>query len=382
MTVQTSEGDHFLVRFSDDAAADGPLVAVKDLIDVAGYVTTAGCKAVAATAAPAERDATCLAGVRAAGARIVGKTALNELAYGVSGTNDWYGTPANPLDAARMPGGSSSGSAVAAALGEASVALGTDTGGSIRIPAACCGVVGLKTTYGSIPLDGVRPLAPSFDTVGPMGRDVGSVVLGYSLLVGAPVSVSPPGTRVARLVGVPDVDAQIDQAVDAALGAAGLEVVEVELPSWRAAFDAHRVILGAEAWQVNGHLLDGLFADPDGVGEEVRQKLERGRTINVDALEAAWQVGAEFRASLAAVLEQGTVLALPTIPCPPPLLSDSWARLVWLTAPINLAGLPALALPVPSSVALPASLQLVGPAGGEAALLALGASIERAVGAR
>src|SRR5690349_21521050 len=139
----------FITRL--DAAGTGPRVAVKDLIDVEGVPTTAGCRALARTAKPAERDAACLAGLRAAGARLVGKANLHELAMLPLGTNPWFGTPVNPLDPALIPGGSSSGSATAVATGEADVALGSDTGGSVRIPAACCGITGLKTSYGRVP---------------------------------------------------------------------------------------------------------------------------------------------------------------------------------------------------------------------------------------
>ena len=159
----------------------GVRLAVKDLIDVAGVPTTAGSRALAAAAA-AERDAPCLAGARAAGARIVGKANLSELAYGASGVNEYFGTPVNPLDPGRVPGGSSSGSAVAVAAGEADLAYGSDTGGSIRVPAAFCGITGLKTTHGRIPLAGVWPLAPSMDTIGPMARDVAGVAAGLALL--------------------------------------------------------------------------------------------------------------------------------------------------------------------------------------------------------
>src|SRR4051812_11778770 len=151
-----------------------------------GLPTTGGCRALERRATPATKDAECLQEIRrreAAGeAWIVGKTNLHELAYGVTGVNEWFGTPTNPLDPRRLPGGSSSGSAVAVAVGDADVALGSDTGGSVRIPAGCCGIAGLKTTHGRIPLDGVWPLAPSLDTVGPMARDVAGLVLGMQLL--------------------------------------------------------------------------------------------------------------------------------------------------------------------------------------------------------
>src|SRR5207237_4097765 len=134
-------------------------------------------------------------------ARVVGKVNLHELAYGTTGINPWFGTATNPLDPARVPGGSSSGSAVAVATGEADAAYGSDTGGSVRIPSACCGTAGLKTTHGRIPLDGVWPLAPSFDTIGPMARDVAGLILGMQLLEPgfAPATEAP--THVGRVRG-------------------------------------------------------------------------------------------------------------------------------------------------------------------------------------
>src|ERR1700758_2875055 len=155
-----------------DGSAAGPRLAGKDCIDVAGLATRAGCPVVAEMAERAETDAAAVASARMSGARIVGKTALTELCWSASGVNHWAGTPVNPRDPRRVPGGSSSGSAGAVATGEADVSLGTDTGGSVRIPAACCGVTGLKTVRGRVPVKGVYPLAPSLDTVGPIGRDV------------------------------------------------------------------------------------------------------------------------------------------------------------------------------------------------------------------
>src|SRR6202043_2404017 len=177
----TGTGSTFITRYETSGTGSGGRLAVKDLIDMEGGSTTAGCRAVAEVAGPASRDAACLAGARAAGARIVGRTNLHELALGVTGINPWFGTPVNPLDADLVPGGSSSGSAVAVATGDADVAYGTDTGGSVRIPAACCGIAGLKTTWGRVPVDGVYPLAPSMDTVGPLGADVAAVELGMRL---------------------------------------------------------------------------------------------------------------------------------------------------------------------------------------------------------
>src|SRR5579864_8084278 len=183
-----------------DASGDGPRLAVKDCIDVAGLPTTVGCPVIAERAAPAGRDAAVVAAARRAGAQILGKTNLAELCWSAVGTNAWSGTPVNPADPRRVPGGSSSGSAVAVAAGEADVALGTDTGGSVRIPAACCGIAGLKTTWGRVPLDGVYPLASSMDTVGPLGVDVAAVELGMRLIDPgfAGASADPPA-RVGRI---------------------------------------------------------------------------------------------------------------------------------------------------------------------------------------
>ncbi|HEV2360919.1 MAG TPA: amidase family protein, partial [Acidimicrobiales bacterium] len=273
----------------DPGSGPGLRVAVKDLVDLQGMPTSSGCRAVAAGAEPADEDADCLAGFRKAGARWTGKVNLHELAYGVTGENPWYGTPVNPLDPSLMPGGSSSGSAVAVAIGEADVAIGTDTGGSIRIPAACCGVAGLKTTVGRIPLRGVRALAPSFDTVGLLARDVASLSRAFPLLCGCAEPADDSDVTVGRVVGLTDIDEDVDMAVDRALAAAGLASSSVRLDGWAGAFAAHRVILGAEAWGSNGALLDGNSAAM--VGTDVKAQLERASRITASDIEEARAVG-------------------------------------------------------------------------------------------
>jgi amidase len=364
----------------EDGDEAGLRIAIKDLIDVAGLPTTAGSRAVAAHAAPAASDAPCLAGLRAAAARgeahFVGKTNLHELAYGISGINAAFGTPVNPLDPARVPGGSSSGSAVAVASGEADVAYGSDTGGSIRIPAACCGVAGLKTTWGRIPLTGVWPLSPSLDTVGPMARDVAGLVAGMALLEpGFTVTAGSP-QRVGRLaVGA---DPQVDAAVDAALAATGWPVVPVELPGLDAATGAAMTVLDAEAWASDGALAESA---PDQIGRDVLARLRQAGTVTEEALDAAWQQAAVWRATLTELWDQVDLLALPTLLGFPPTLDHSrdMVQIRGVTSPVNLAGVPALALPVPAGGPLPASIQLIGPAGAEDRLLAAGALLEQAV---
>ena len=339
-----------------------------------GIPTTAGCRAVADEAEPAAKDATCLAGARAAGARIVGRTNLHELAFGVSGVNPWFGTPVNPLDRTRVPGGSSSGAAVAVATGEADVSYGTDTGGSIRIPSACCGTAGLKTTWGRIPLEGVWPLAPSLDTVGPMARDVRGLVTGMRLLEPRFELAPAVPARVGRLRL--RCDPRIGSALDRALEATGWEVVDIELPEWDEANSACGLVLVAEAWRTN-HLLVGR--NPDGIGRDVLARLRSGREVDEAALSSARATGRRWRVRLEALFEDVGLLATPTLAVFPPPIAHAEALLsarARCTLPANLAGVPALALPVPSSGPLPASLQLIGPAGSEEQLLSAGLMVE------
>jgi amidase len=373
----------FILRIDDTPAgsagpADGPRLAVKDLIDVAGTPTTAGCALVAERAAPAAADAACVATARVAGARVIGKTNLHELAFGGTGINSHFGTPVNPLDPARIPGGSSSGSAVAVARGDADVAVGTDTAGSIRTPSACCGTVGLKTTHGRIPVDGVWPLAPSLDTVGPMARDVAGVALGLRLLDPTFTAASDVASTVGR-VRLPSVDPVVDAAVDQVLAASGLDVVDMVLPGWAAAVDAGGTVLFAEAWASDA----AVYArGPERLGGDLRQRLEQGRAIPAAALAAARARGRRWCDELAIVFGGVGVLALPTLPVLPTRLDEPPLDTRTTNLPVNLAGLPALALPAPTRRGgigpLPASVQLVGPAYSEALLLATGALLEAA----
>ena len=372
----------FLERFADSGS--GIAVAIKDLIDVAGTVTTAGTRAlVDAPAAPA--DAACLAEIRrreqAGECWLVGKTNLHELAYGTTGINPWFGTPVNPLDDALIPGGSSSGSAVAVANGEADVALGSDTGGSVRIPAACCGVAGLKTTWGRVPLSGVWPLAPSLDTVGPLARDVAGLVTAMRLLEpGFSVRASTPGeVEIGRLRGLGvDVDPLIDEAVDRALAAAGVAVRDVHLDGWRDAWSAADVVLSAEAWRADGQL---LARKRDDIGEMTANRIASAAAVTVEAEHAARQVQLGWQRRLEDVFVELPLLALPTLATLPPTIASEPVGLNRLTLPVNLAGLPALSIPVPAGggSGLPASLQLVAPAYGDEMLLSVGALVEAAV---
>lgn len=355
----------------DPALGGGPTVAVKDLLDVAGTPTTAASSALA-DAPPAEVDAACVAAVRAGGGRIAGKVNLHELAFGGSGVNPATGTPRNPIDPSRIPGGSSSGSAVAVAVGEAGVAIGTDTAGSVRTPAACCGVVGLKTTHGRIPVDGVRPLAPSLDTVGPMATTVAGVAVGMRLLdpsFGEPPAPAGVLGRV-RLGAAPWVEA----AVDRLLAAAACPVEEIALPGWDVAERAGTTVLFGEAARSNRALAE---AHGDLLGDETWFRLACGAAVGADELAAALDTAPVWRAELAAAFACTPVLVTAGIvDAPPPL--DEPARLDTrrLNVAVNLAGIPALVLPVPAPGRFPAAVQLLAPHGGEELLVATAAVLE------
>ncbi len=332
----------------------GPRVAAKDLFDVAGLPTTAGSAAlttVATTTAPVLE-----------GLNVVGRTQMHELAYGITGVNAWQGTPTNPLDPRLVPGGSSSGAAVVVANGDADVALGTDTGGSVRIPAACCGVYGLKTRHGRVSTEGCWPLAPSFDTIGPLATSLQGLVLGMQLLEpGFEIGLAGTIGRV-RIAAAPGVD----DALDRVLGA----LDEIDLPGWDAADAACAVLLNIEGFRSSGHLLStGL------VGEDVASRLTAGALRTAEELSRAQAVQALWHKEIEAALDRYDVLALPVLRDAPATLDDPTRMYdLRLTLPVNLAGLPALAMPVPRRDGPPASLQLVGRR--EEVLLATAVSLE------
>jgi aspartyl-tRNA(Asn)/glutamyl-tRNA(Gln) amidotransferase subunit A len=270
------------LRRTGDGALAGRTLLVKDLIDTAGIRTTYGSR-VYADHVPA-RSATAVERVLDAGVSIVGKANLAEFAWGVLGTNEWYGTVRNPARPGRTTGGSSSGNAAAIAAGLCDLGIGTDTGCSVRLPAAACEIVGLKTRHGVVPLDGVFPLCPSFDTVGPLGRSVGDVAALWSVLAGRPV---PEPALAGRTVGLlrkaPDLaDGRTTESSDAAeawvarLESLGARVVEAELPG-----------PPADTWPVFLHEAARSHAETfpsraDEYGSAIRAKLEAAQQVDPD----------------------------------------------------------------------------------------------------
>jgi amidase len=374
MTVRP--GPAWLERF-EPPPGNGPTVAVKGAIDVAGVVTTAGSRS-REDSGPAAADAPCVAAVRANGGRIVGITNLTELCWFADGINEHTGTPVNPIDPGRVPGGSSSGAAVVVALGEADVALGTDTGGSVRIPAAACGVAGLKTTRGRVSTDGVWPLSPGMDTVGPLARDVAGLVTGMRLLDAGFTPGQPPERPVVvrlRLGTDVRVDPSVDEGVDAALAQTGWTVREHDVEGWRDSIRAAARILDAEAGPAHRFLLDR----PELLGDRARRAIEECQHEGPSQVRDARDTVARMGLQLAGLLSAVDAVALPTLLGPPPLLDETdELALTWATITVNALGWPAVSVPAwapRGDGVVPPSVQLVCGPGGEERLLALAAQL-------
>jgi aspartyl-tRNA(Asn)/glutamyl-tRNA(Gln) amidotransferase subunit A len=365
----------FLAR--PETVGDGIRLAVKDLFDTAGLGTTYG-SAIFASHVP-ETTAEAVRRLEAAGYANVGKANLHEFAYGTTSENPHFGTVPNPIAPGHVAGGSSGGSAAALAAGLADAALGTDSGGSIRIPAACCGVVGFKPSYGLVPLDGCFPLAPSFDHAGPMARDVAGCESMLAALV--------PGWEPRALdsleevrVGVARLDAA-DPLVRARVGDAASRFPRrspLELPRAEGTYDS----FSHEVADVHRE----LFAEQEDLyGEDVRIKIERCLAVSDAAASAADREREHYRERLDAILADVDLLLTPTLPIVAPRVGaggtgdlDVREQLIVNTYPFNAAGLPALALPCgPAEGGLPASVQLVGR--DDALVLAAGRLLERAL---
>ncbi|MGH8092927.1 MAG: amidase [Chthoniobacterales bacterium] len=371
---------------------------MKDLIDTKGVVTTAGSEFLAKHSAPAKRDAKCLAIARQRRVQFVGKTNLSELAVAVSGMNAYFGTPRNPVTKGwwrLIPGGSSSGSAVAVANDEADVALGTDSAGSIRVPAACCGVVGLKTTFGLVPIGGVYPIAPShLDTVGPMAKDIARTVQGMDLLEAGFAARyrrivaerrSAREIRVGRLY-IEGTNPSVDQAVDNALAATGFKVVKLGrefTDKWIQAQKDAATVAAVGAW-----LSDHKFQNQSEVSIRTKAVVALGGLEYNTTYRPALRRGVAWKSELRKELRKVDFIALPTLKSLPPHVPFFGGTLVFElrmldlqnTQAVNLAGVPALAMPVPiADQKVPASLQLIGPNRSEAALLSAGRLVEEAV---
>ena len=378
----------------------GPLhgiaVALKDNIWTRGVRTTAGSK-VLADFVPRE-DATLVTRLRDAGAIVLGKTHLHEFAYGVTSQNVHYGPARNPYDTTRIPGGSSGGSAIAVAAGLCAAAVGTDTGGSIRIPAALCGVVGFKPAFGAIPVDRIVPLCPSLDHAGPIARTVGDAALLYEVMRDPQRGKKARGTKARLRVGWPreyffeKVAPEVMAAVHAARGlleGRGVKFIPVSLPHVEAANRATLPVALAEAYQY--HRAAGYFpARAADYSDDVRGRLEWGARITAADFLDARAVFATSTDEFQKTAQDVHVILAPTVSIPAPAIGQERVSidgaeeevrgtLLRLCRPANLWGAPAISVPCgATSDGLPIGLQLIGFARHERALLHLAEMYEQA----
>ena len=370
-----------LKRGEDPGPLAGVPVGVKDLMSVQGYPLTAGTKAIEARIQ--QRDAPVVARLRAAGALIVGTTNLHELAFGINSANPHFGHVQNPRYPGHIPGGSSGGSAAAVAGGLAAIAVGTCTGGSIRQPAACCGIVGFKPTYDAVPREGVYPLAWSLDHIGPFARSVEDAALVLSVMADAklePAPVDAPRLAIGRQLfdrAEPDLRRHLEGVVER-LAQAGARVTELTLPP---AFDgihaAGTVVLEVEAAAYHQPAF-AKYADDYGSGmrEMLQIGLKRPATEYVNANRAR----IAFREAMIPLLEAHDALLSPTAPGPAPA-GLGWTGDASLCAPWSSAGVPSISVPTAVTASgLPLALQLIQAPSGLARLLGVAAWCERVLG--
>jgi Asp-tRNA(Asn)/Glu-tRNA(Gln) amidotransferase A subunit family amidase len=370
-------------------------LAVKDNIDIKGMVTSAGSQHLAETSKPAANDAECLGIARARGVQMVGKANMSEFAISPSGMNDYYGTPKSPLSVLLplIPGGSSCGSAMAVATDMADVAFGTDTAGSVRVPAACCGVVGLKTTYGLVSLDGVIPIEPEhLDTVGPLGKDIEHTAMGMDLLEDgfmakyeAAKAARPTGNtiRVGRLT-LDGTDPKIDEAINEALSRAGFQVVLLGAEfkrKWEQAMADGTAVAAAGTWMSHKD-----YRFNSSVSSRSKAVILIGQLNYMSGYDKAVARLPEWQKSLREMFRKVDFIALPTMQTTPPTMGGSLLEGKMLklqnTVAVNYAGNPALAMPVPLHHRLGVkmtSLELIGPRNSEAELLNAGRLVEDAL---
>jgi len=371
------QADEELAAGRDRGPLHGVPLSIKDLLDMRGVATTAASRV--REGHVAERDASSIAHLAQAGAVFVGKTNLHEYAFGTTNEDSAYGPARNPHDPTRSPGGSSGGSAASVAAGMALATIGTDTGGSIRIPAAACGIVGLKPTIGEIPTDGVVPLSTTLDHVGPLAQTVADAALVYHALLGDPVTTAPAPMPVKGLrLAVPrpyfcdllddDVRARFEEALER-LRAAGARVDDIEIhhAAEIAAVYLHLVLSDAAAYHA-----PMLEAMPERYTAPVRLRLEMGRYVLAEDYVRALAGRDLLRREVDAALAQHDALVLPTLPIPAPEIGATTVQvgssaepvrnlMLRLTQLFNVTGHPAVSMPTGSTASgLPCAMQFVG----------------------
>ncbi|MCD2172191.1 amidase [Rhizobium sp. C4] len=374
MSEETSHQDAhgaFVSRFAI-GAKDGAAVAIKDCLDIEGMVTRCGSQALA-DAAPANANADVVTNLIASGCHIIGKTKMHELAYGMTGINGFEGTPVNPRFPDRIPGGSSSGSAAATAAGLVDFAIGTDTGGSVRQPAICCGVIGFKPAFGRVSRKGALPAQSTLDCIGPFARTLSMIERAMRAIDPSFQAETCNGPlRIARLRLDGSIEPRMAEAMlSVEVGEDGV-IEDIDLPLLAEAFKAGMTIIARETLVANAALMER----PDLLGDDVRKRLEGARNVTDADMAKAEDIRTRFTADVDALFERFDLLLTPALPLAPPLLAEAGepAKVLTLTQylrPFNLSGHPALVLPAATSDGLPSGIQLVGPKGADARLIAM-----------
>jgi len=359
-----------------DEEGDGPVVAVKDLVDVRGTVTTAGASFLPNS--PAERDAPLVRRMREFGCVVIGKANLHEWAFGVSSQNPHFGGVRNPCAPDRVPGGSSGGSAAAVAAGLCDWAVGSDTGGSIRIPASFCGVVGFKPTIGTVDTEGVVPLSRTLDTIGPLAPDVRSVAQALEMMSDL-TGLVPERTRsLAELrIAVPSGwEAGLQPELGEAWSAVSAGVPEIRLPDRKRMAAPGLTILLAEAAAFHR---DRLQRHPERFGDDVRRLLEQGLGVSRHDYSMALLEQSRIRSETEAAMEGWDAILTPTTRVLPPRLDEAYDRgdVTGYTRPFNTTGQPVITLPAPVE-GIPVGIQVVGHFGQERALVEVALALEGA----
>lgn len=373
--IRSSHELNAFISLTDEDGA-GPVVAVKDLVDVRGTVTTAG--GVLLPATPAERDAPVIRRMREFGCVVVGKANLHEWAFGVTSQNPHYGGVRNPRAPERVPGGSSGGSAAAVAAGLCDWAVGSDTGGSIRIPAAFCAVVGFKPTVGTVDTEGVVPLSRTLDTLGPLAPDVRGAARALEMMCDLSGLVADRPRPLSQLrVAVPRGWGEgLAPEVAAAWERARAGLPEIDLPDRRRMGEAGLTILLAEA--VAFHR-DRMEHHPDQFGKDVLALLRQGAGVSRREYTRALLEQSRIRVETEAAMDGWDAVLAPATRVLPPRLGEDYDRadLTGYTRPFNTTGQPVIALPAPVD-GVPVGIQVVGHFGAEAALVEVALALEAA----
>ena len=390
---QARQADRELAAGHDRGPLHGVPLSIKDLIDLRGTPTTAASRV--REGHMAAHDAPALGHLRQAGAVFVGKTNLHEFAFGTTNEDSAFGPARNPLDPERSPGGSSGGSAASVAAGMALASIGTDTGGSIRIPAAACGIVGVKATYGEISTDGAVPLSRTLDHVGPLAQSVGDAALIYRALLGtAPIKPLNPVPMAGLRLAVPRpyfcevLDGEVRERFEEALErlqSAGAVVDEVAVPHANDIVPIYLFLSLSDAAAYHRPTLDAV---PERYTPPVRRRLELGRYLLAEDYVRALAGRDVLRREVDTILSTHHAIALPTLPIPAPRLGETGVKvgdteqpvrsmMLRLTQLFNLTGHPAVALPCGATTSgLPCSLQLVGARSATDTLLQVGLACE------